>query len=75
MYDYDGFIDSGVVNATPLIPYMMDSNSYTEERLAELDQETRNEVRKHVGEFHSREEMEMFINHISKKNNDKESFK
>lgn len=75
MYDYDGFIDSGIVNATPLIPYMMDSNSYTEGRLAELDQETRNIVRKHVGEFHSKEEMEIFINHTTKKNDSKENLK
>ncbi|NLO08879.1 MAG: hypothetical protein GX129_03305 [Clostridiales bacterium] len=50
-----GFIDSGLTNF-----YFTNKSEY-EERLDGLDDETRKEVKKHIDEFHTIEEMEMFI--------------
>lgn len=66
MMNFNGYIDSanqfsgGLANAS-LTNFFM-SESALEKRLEGLDEESRREVRKHLNEFHSAEEMEMFIN-------------
>lgn len=53
--------------------YFMNESEF-ERRLEGLDDETRKEVRKHFGEFHTIEEMEMFIQQKTRGRDKKESF-
>lgn len=66
MMNFNGFIDTGnqynggLVNAGLTSFYFTNKSEY-EKRLDGLDDDIRMEVKKHLDEFHSLEEMEMFI--------------
>lgn len=67
MMNFNGHIDTGsqfsagYVGAS-LTGFFFINESDFEKHLEGLDDESRREVRKHIGEFHSVEELEMFIN-------------
>ncbi len=66
MMNFNGFIDTGSQYNGGLVDsgltnFFFTNNSEYEKRLEGLDDETRKEVRKHLDEFHTVEEMEMFI--------------
>lgn len=71
MMNFNGYIDTGsqynagLVDAGLTSFYLTNKSEY-EKRLEGLDDETRREVRKHLDEFHSLEEMEMFIRQKTK---------
>ena len=50
-----GLVDSSLTN------FLFTNKSEYKKRLEGLDDETRKEVRKHLDDFHTIEEMEMFI--------------
>jgi hypothetical protein len=66
MMNFNGYIDTGsqynagLANASLTNFYFM-NESDLESRLEGLDDETRKEVRKHMDEFHTVEQMDMFI--------------
>lgn len=68
MLNLNGYIGSGSFTGSSPIPLIININPDLERRLDELDDKTRKEVRKHIDEFHSKEEMEMFINMKLKEN-------
>jgi hypothetical protein len=64
--NFNGFIDTGSQYSAGLTDASITNFYYNKEseyeaRLDGLDDETRKEVRKHLDEFHTIEEMEMFI--------------
>lgn len=65
MMNYNGYINTGNPNnglsgsALPIFLFMNENE--LEKRLDGLDEETKNEVRKHMDEFQTVEQMEMFI--------------
>lgn len=61
----NGFVESGAFSGSGPTQFFVNSNPALENRLAELDGDMQNEVRKHLDEFHSQEEMEIFINHLT----------
>lgn len=71
MMNFNGFIDTGsqynggLVSAGLTNLYFTNKSEY-DNRLDGLDDETRKEVEKHLDEFHSVEEMEMFIQQKTK---------
>ncbi|HWT27760.1 MAG TPA: hypothetical protein VN131_07455 [Mobilitalea sp.] len=65
MYNLDGFIESGALSGSSPINFYISHDQEFERRISSLDQDTRKEVRKHLNEFHSVEEMERFINHLT----------
>ena len=74
MMNFNGYIDTGnQFNAgladSSLTNFYYTNKSEYEERLDGLDEETRKEVRKHLDEFHTIEEMEMFIKQKTKGGN------
>lgn len=66
MLNFNGYAESGALSGSSPTQFYMTSNSAMERRLSELDKETRREVRKHMDEFHSEEEMDMFIKQMTK---------
>lgn len=74
MMNFNGHIDTGSQFSAGLIDtsltnfYFTNKSEY-ERRLDGLDDETRQEVRKHLDEFHTIEEMEMFIRQKTKGGN------
>lgn len=64
MWNFNGFVESGAFSGSSPTQFFRATNSALERRLAELDGDTRKEVRKHMGDFHSEEEMERFIDHL-----------
>lgn len=66
MMNFNGYIDAGSqfsagLSGSAVTNFYLKNKSEFEKRLDGLDDETRREVRKHMDEFHTVEEMEMFI--------------
>jgi len=64
--NFNGYIDTGSqfnagLTSSSLTNFYFMNESEMEKRLDGLDDKTRKEVRKHMDEFHTLEEMEMFI--------------
>jgi hypothetical protein len=74
MMNFNGYIDTGnqysagLANSSITNFYITNKSEY-EKRLDGLDDDTRKLVRKHLDEFHSIEEMEMFIRQKTKGGN------
>lgn len=67
MMNFYGHIDTGSQYSsgladTSLTNFFFKNESELENRLEGLDEESRKEVRKHLDEFQTAEQMEMFIN-------------
>lgn len=65
MFNMNGHIESVAFPGTVPTMFFVKSNPVIESRLEKLDWNTQEEVRKHLDEFHSQEEMEIFINHLT----------
>lgn len=64
MMNFFGFNESGAFSGSSQSYFYISHDSRLEQRLAELDPDTRKQVKKRLGDFHSEEEMELFINQI-----------
>lgn len=65
MFDFKGFVESGAFSAPGITQFFISHNPKVESRLNELDGETRKKVIRHMDDFHSEEEMERFIDHLT----------
>ena len=65
MYGFHDYVNSGAFSGTNPTQFFIAHNPNIEKRLAELDDKTSRTVKNHLGEFHSEEEMERFIDHIT----------
>lgn len=61
MINFNGFVESGAFSGSSPTQFFTNSSLDLESRLEGLDEKDRREVRKRIGEFHTVEEMEMFI--------------
>ncbi|MBH1940573.1 hypothetical protein I5677_06705 [Mobilitalea sibirica] len=65
MLDFNGFAESGAFSGLDPAQFFISHNPRIESRLDQLDGATRDEVKNHLREFHSEEEMERFIDHLT----------
>lgn len=63
MFDFNNFVESGAFSGTAPTQFFISRHSEWDDRLAQLDEKTGNEVRKHLDEIHTDEELEIMINH------------
>ncbi|CUH92166.1 hypothetical protein [Herbinix luporum] len=66
MMNFSGFIDTGSqfnggMSDSSITHFYLNNKSEIEKRLDGLDEDTRQEVQKHLDEFSTVEQMEMFI--------------
>jgi hypothetical protein len=72
MMNFNGYIDTanqfnGALSNSSLTSFYNMKNTDLEKRLDGLDEETKNEVMKHIDEFQTAEQLEMFINQKTSK--------